>query len=66
MEVEYSSDPPRSREEEDELGCSVKKFKESSGVRQASQICVPISYRDTLLGEIPGAYERAFKDKVRT
>lgn len=37
MEVEYSSEPPRSSEEEDELGRSVKKFKESNGARQFSQ-----------------------------
>ena len=60
MEVEYS-DPPRSREEEDELVRNVKKFKENAGVRQAFQPHVPISYKDTLVGEIPGAYEHAFK-----
>ena len=31
MEVEFSNEPPRSREEEDELGRSAKKFKESRG-----------------------------------
>ena len=66
MKVEYSFDPPRSREEEDELGRSVKQFKENSGVRQAFQPCVPVSSKDALLGEIPGAYEQAFKfDIVR-
>nr|POF11331.1 hypothetical protein CFP56_55570 [Quercus suber] len=66
MEVEYSFDPPCSREEEDELGRSVKRFKENSGVRLAFQPRVPVSYKDTLLGEIPGAYEQAFKfDTVR-
>jgi len=61
MEVEYCSDPPRSSEEEDELGRSVKKFKENLGARQFSQPRVQISYRDSLVGEIPGAYEQAFK-----
>ena len=60
MEVEYS-EAPRSREEEDELGQSVKKFKENAGVRQAFQPRVPISYKDTLVGQIPGAYEHDFK-----
>ena len=61
MEVEYCSDPPRSSEEEDELGQSVKKFKENLGARQFSQPRVQISYKDSLVGEIPGAYEQAFK-----
>ena len=57
MEVEYSFDPPRSREEQDELGHSVKCFKENPVVRQPFQPRVPVSYKDTLLGEIIGAYE---------
>nr|POE90796.1 hypothetical protein CFP56_23091 [Quercus suber] len=61
MEVEYYSKPPRSSEEEDELGQSVKKFKENLGARQFSQPHVPISYKGNLVGEIPGAYEQAFK-----
>ena len=36
MEAEYCRKPPRSSEEEDELGHSVKKFKESLGARQFS------------------------------
>lgn len=39
----------------------MKKFKENTGVRQAFQPRVPISYKDTLVGEIPSAYEHAFK-----
>ena len=31
MEVKYCTEPPRSSEEEDELGRSVKKFKENLG-----------------------------------
>ena len=66
MEVEYSSDPPSSKEEEDELGRSVKWFKENSGVRQAFQPRLLVSYKDTLLGKILVAYEQAFKfDIVR-
>ena len=38
MEAEYCNEPPRSSEEEDELGCSVKKFKESSGVKQGTPL----------------------------
>ena len=60
MEVEYS-EPSHLREEEEELGHSVKKFKENAGGRYAFQPRVPLSYRDTLVGEIPGAYELAFK-----
>ena len=61
MEVEYYSEPPRSSEEEDDLDRSVKKFKENLGARQFSQPRVSISYKDSLVGEIPGAYEQAFK-----
>ena len=61
MEVEYVSESPRSSEEEDELGRSVKKFKESNGAKQYSQARVPISYKDSLVGDIPGAYEQAFR-----
>ncbi|KAL0000882.1 hypothetical protein SO802_014663 [Lithocarpus litseifolius] len=50
----------RSSEEEDELQRSVKKFKDSNGARNFSQPRSIVSYRDTLLGEIPGAYEQAF------
>ena len=34
MEAEYCNESPRSSEEEDELGRSVKKFKESGGGKQ--------------------------------
>ena len=61
MEVEYYSEPPRSSEEEDELGRSVKKFKESLGARNFSQPKVSVSYKDSLVREILGAYEQAFK-----
>ena len=61
MEAEYCNDPPRSSEEEDELGHSVKKFKESSGVNQSTPQKDFVSYKDRLVGDIPGAYEQAFK-----
>ena len=60
MEAEYSNEPPRLSEEEDELGRSVKKFKESSEARQFSTPGL-VSYKDRLIGDIPGAYEQAFK-----
>ena len=53
--------PPHSSEEEYVLNHSVKKFKESNGVRQFSQPRVPVSFRDSLVGEIPRAYEQAFR-----
>nr|POE81276.1 uncharacterized protein CFP56_48436 [Quercus suber] len=61
MEAEYCNEPPRSSEEEDELGRSVKKFKESNGVKQPNLARNVISYKDSLVGDIPGAYEQAFK-----
>ena len=61
MEAEYCNDPPRSSEEEDELGRSVKKFKESSRVNQSTPQRDFVSYKDRLVGDIPGAYEQAFK-----
>ena len=65
MEVEYSNEPPRSSKEEDELGRSLKKFKESSEARQFSNPRGLVNYKDRLIGDIPGAYEQAFKlDKV--
>ena len=65
MEVEFSNELPRSSEEEDELGRSVKKFKESKGARQFVPPRVPVSYKDSLVGDIPRAYEQAFRyDKV--
>ena len=65
MEAEFSNEPPRSSEEEDELGHSVKKFKESNGVRQFVHPRIPVNYKNSLVGDIPGAYEQAFTyDKV--
>lgn len=61
MEAEYNHEPQRSSEEEDELGRSVKKFKESLGAMQFTPPRTLINYKDGLVGEIPGAYEQAFK-----
>ena len=57
MEAEYCNEPPRSSEEEDELGRSVKKFKESDGGKQDTPLRNTISYKDSLIGDIPGAYQ---------
>lgn len=65
MDVELSSSTQRNSEEEDELHRSVKKFKESNGARNFSQPRQLVSYKDSLMGDIPGAYEQAFRfDKV--
>ena len=61
MEAEYCNKPPRSSEEEDELGRSVKKFKESGGGKQETPTRKNVSYKDSLIGDIPGAYQQAFK-----
>ena len=61
MEAEYCNEPPRSSEEEDALGRSVKKFKESSVDNQINPPRNATSYKDRLVGDIPGAYEQAFK-----
>ena len=50
----------RTSEEEEELHRSIKKFKESNGARSFTQPRTLVSDRDTLLGDIPGAYEQAF------
>lgn len=65
MEVEYTNLTQRSSEEEDELCRSVKKFKGSHGARSFSQLRTVISYKDTLVGDILGAYQQAFQvDKI--
>ena len=47
----------RMREEEDELQWSTKKVKESTGALEFGSLP---SYRDQLVGEIPGAFAQAF------
>ncbi|XP_030936258.1 uncharacterized protein LOC115961412 [Quercus lobata] len=61
MEVEFSAPAQCSSEEEDEYQRSVKKFKESNGARSFLPPRKPVSYKDSLVGDIPGAYEQAFK-----
>ena len=61
MEVESSAPAQRTSEEEDELLRSVKKFKESNGARSFLPPRKLVSYKDSLVGDIPGAYEQAFK-----
>ena len=50
----------RTSEEKDELHRGIKKFKESNGARSFIQPRTLVSYRDMLLGDIPGAHEQAF------
>ena len=56
MEVELSSETQCSNEEEDEIGRS-KKFKDSSEDKPFSQPRGMVSYRDSLIRDILGAYE---------
>ncbi|KAK9986224.1 hypothetical protein SO802_031175 [Lithocarpus litseifolius] len=66
MEVELSTPTQRSSEEEDELRHNVKEFKESNGARSFSQPRKLVSYKDSLVGDIPRAYEQAFIKIGRT
>ncbi|KAK7836758.1 hypothetical protein CFP56_022161 [Quercus suber] len=50
----------RSSEEEAELVRSVKKFKDSSTAQATASHHKQVSYRDSLVGDIPGAYAQAF------
>jgi len=56
MDCEFS-ERERSREEDAELKHSMKKSKESKG---SPAFTAPSSYRDKLVGEIPGAFAQAF------
>ena len=56
MEPEFTQGNQQSREEEVKLARSVKKFKDSSGAKPFSQPRHQVSYRDTLIGDIPGAF----------
>lgn len=60
MEPEFQHATPRSREEEEELDRSTKKFKGSSGDNPFVQTRGQVSYKDSLIGDIPGAYAQAF------
>ena len=57
MEVGLSSETQCSNEEEDEIGRRSKKFKDSSEDKPFSQPQGMVSYRDSLIGDILGAYE---------
>ena len=57
MEVELSSETQCSKEEEDEIGRRSKKFKDSSEDKPFSQPRGMVSYRDSLIRDILGAYE---------
>ena len=61
MEIEYTTLTQCSSEEEDELHHSVEKFKESNSARSFLQPRSLISYKDCLVRDISGAYEKAFK-----
>nr|POE78742.1 hypothetical protein CFP56_65063 [Quercus suber] len=61
MEIEYSTPTQRSSKEEDELHRNVKKFKESNSARSFLQPRSLVSYKDCLVGDVPGAFEKAFK-----
>ena len=56
MECEFSQDV-KSTEEEAELRWSTKKAKDAKG---ASEFGSPPSYRDKLVGEMPGTFAQAF------
>ena len=56
MECEFSENE-KSTEEEAELQRSTKKPKDAKG---ASEFGSPPSYRDKLIGEMPGAFAQAF------
>uniref|UniRef100_A0A7N2N4Z5 Endonuclease/exonuclease/phosphatase domain-containing protein n=1 Tax=Quercus lobata TaxID=97700 RepID=A0A7N2N4Z5_QUELO len=60
MEPEFHHEDQQSREEEAEPDRSVKKFKDSSGARPFSQPHSQLSYRDSLIRDIPRAYAQAF------
>ena len=57
MDVEFSVLSQRSSEEEDEFQCSVKKFKENNGARSFLSPRKLVSYKDSLVGDIPGVYK---------
>nr|POF14406.1 hypothetical protein CFP56_66316 [Quercus suber] len=61
MDVEFSVPAQRSSEEKDEFQRSVKKFKENNGARSFLPPRKLVSYKDSLVGDIHGAYEQAFK-----
>ena len=63
MEVEFCASAQHTTEEEDEFQRSVKKFKKSNGARSFLPPRKLVSYKDSLVGDIPRAYEQTFKFK---
>nr|POE81242.1 hypothetical protein CFP56_47465 [Quercus suber] len=61
MEPEFERESLRSSEEDAELVRSIKKFKDDSSNRAFSPPRKQVSYKDSLLGDIPGAYAQAFR-----
>ncbi|XP_023887142.1 uncharacterized protein LOC111999250 [Quercus suber] len=60
MEPEFQHATLRSREEEEELDRSTKKFKDNSGDNPLTQTRGQVSYKDSLIGDLPGANTQAF------
>ena len=61
MDVKFSVPTQRSSEKEDEFQHSVKKFKANNCARSFLPPRKLVSYKDSLVGDIPGAYEQAFE-----
>ena len=60
MEPEFERGSLRSSEEEAELARSVKKFKDNSSNSSFIPPRKQVSYKESLVGDIPGAYAQAF------
>ncbi|KAL0010056.1 hypothetical protein SO802_005164 [Lithocarpus litseifolius] len=66
MELEFQQANLSSSEEEAELERSVKKFKDNLKEKPFIPPRSQVSYTDSLLGDIPGAYAQAFRfDRVK-
>ena len=61
MEAEFERRLLRSSEEEAELARSVKKFKDNSSNSSFIPPRKQVSYKESLVGDIPGAYAQAFR-----
>ena len=60
MEVEYERETQSSSEEDKLLERNVKKLKDNSKEKAFSQPRKLVSYKDSLIRDIPGAYAQAF------
>ena len=65
MEPEFQPDNQRSSEEDVELEKSVRKDKEKLVEQPFMPNQSQVSYKDRLVGDIPGAYAQAFYQKQR-